>query len=684
MGNRFLNAILTLAATNICAWGQSTSWQDLRMPSDGYVSALEHSGSALFAGMGSGRIFRSTNDGLTWTKVAGMGTAPVRKFLFQDSVYLAASGDLVDRGMIDCQLPVSCIDPASLGGLYTSTDQGKSWATGSLRAVTALASDGHDLYAATLAGWFRSTDYGRQWKPLVPSLLPGANLGAFGTVAVHGMEYLGGKLYVRTSYDLFQGTFKGDTVFLTASLAGVGSLAAMPPYLFASTPGQLKRTQDGIHWEAIANQEFPILSVSGKKLLGVTADLAGIRESSDSGKTWLTLPVPPRNAFSLCAHGSFLFEGFQAEGVSVLRNRGGAWEASGPGLYDFWVTGMILDRGAPLALVEGIGLLQGSGSDAPTWRKTLGNSWSGAMLAGAEGDAIYLDGYSLWASRAGKPEAWDSLAACPKCQAVVAGKGWQAAFLSDNSILLCETGNKCVTLPRDRLPQAFDVWPIGTRLVNGFRSGAAHGDTLMVALDSLYRSSDRGRTWSLLGPLPGYEPVLGYGSGIWRLAFGKTVVRGDLSAPSGILSSSHDGGLTWQQDHPDDLNPIAKVMAFRYGETYLGTPTGVYLFRDGATAWQKLGSGPSEFNVLSLAVEGNQLVAGLASGEVLGWKLETVGIRAEGRGPSAKSRPQTGLQISRQKGLIQSGGIPLSGAWRRLDGRFADWTPGLAKKSISP
>lgn len=653
---------LTIGAVKICLWCQTSTWQDLRLPSNGTVTALEHSGNSLFVGMSSGRIFRSSDDGITWQMVNGVGSAPIRKFLFHDSVYLAASGTMLGRPykFEGCPLgPTLCSDPASYGGLYRSIDSGKSWINRGPTGITALTSNGNNLFAAGRE-FYLSLNYGQNWNPLKISH------GKVGSISIDEipvntleMSWLGGKLYVSTKMGLFQGTLQGDSLHFVTSLEPALSMVTMPPFIFASTQGKVQRSTDGIHWDILTTQEFQFLYASGRKLFGITGGTRGALESDDSGKTWRAYSTPIRNATSFCVNGQSLFEGNEGYAVTVLRNRTGTWVAGGPGLYDFGVTGCILRKGAPI-VSNWTGILQGSDAKAPIWTDAGGNGnvHVSGRLAYVDGEVYCLGNQYLWILRAGKPEIWDSLGNCINCQGWIVGSGFQIAFKSDNSILLCQVSDSCVTLPRNDFPLPQIKLPGHPEFgfSNMYRSGATHGDTLIVALDSLYRSTNRGHTWTKLGPLPGITIRLAYGSGAWHML---ALKRGNLDNFTSLFTSQ-DGGQSWLQDHPEGIYPTVNAMCFRDGETYLGTTEGVYLFRNGANAWLKLGTGPSEFNVTSLAVEDNQLLAGLASGQVYGWQLAPVSIRNSGRGDVIKTRKKAEPWPS----LVES-----RAGWHSLDGR---------------
>jgi hypothetical protein len=126
------------------------------------VYSLAIKGSKLFAGTSNG-IFVSTNDGDSWIQLDfSPNNGDVRCLLVVDSTIFAGT----DAGELG-----SLRD--SLGGVFRSTDDGITWTpintglrnNGADKRVYALARIGSTLFAGTwLSGIFTSTDYGNSWS----------------------------------------------------------------------------------------------------------------------------------------------------------------------------------------------------------------------------------------------------------------------------------------------------------------------------------------------------------------------------------------------------------------------------------------------------------------------------------------------------------------------------------------
>src|SRR5262249_26726449 len=115
----------------------------------------------------NGRVFRSTDGGMTWTS-SGAGLPG------------AVLGGDVAIVAVDPSSPGTIYAGMSRAGIFKSTDGGSSWrgvnAGFDAGAVRALAMDPADpaiLYAGVeILGLFRSTDHGRSWEPVVAADLP--------------------------------------------------------------------------------------------------------------------------------------------------------------------------------------------------------------------------------------------------------------------------------------------------------------------------------------------------------------------------------------------------------------------------------------------------------------------------------------------------------------------------------
>lgn len=134
------------------------SHQCLAINSSGHIFAGFSPGG--FERPTTGGIFRSTDNGATWTEISnGLMNLPILSLVINSQGHIfAGSGDI--------QNP-----PPSDAAIFRSTDNGESWVklnTGSIqRNVYALAINSNgDIFAGTGNGLLRSTDNGESWIEL--------------------------------------------------------------------------------------------------------------------------------------------------------------------------------------------------------------------------------------------------------------------------------------------------------------------------------------------------------------------------------------------------------------------------------------------------------------------------------------------------------------------------------------
>lgn len=191
------------------------SWSARGLP-DASVYCFARVGTYLFAGAGGKGVFRSPNDGWTWTQTS------------------AGLSGLVVYGLVAVETKLYA---GTFGqGVFISIDDGASWsrtsAAFSSANVYSLVVSGPYLYAGTTNGVIRSSDYGITWQHM--------SSGQFN----YFISTLAGEptnLFVGArDSGVFHSTDAGMTWtdFNSGLLSkAVWSLAASDRYLFAGTAG---------------------------------------------------------------------------------------------------------------------------------------------------------------------------------------------------------------------------------------------------------------------------------------------------------------------------------------------------------------------------------------------------------------------------------------------------------------
>ena len=140
----------------VAASAPAATWMSVG-PSPAHVSALgldPAQPATLYAGTTGGAVFRSTDDGVTWQRLAPTGDFPIRDIAVIGQLVLASS----DAGTND-----------GVGGVFRSVDGGASWAfagptagitNGIVRPVAIDPANPSVMLAGTNGGLFRSADGG--------------------------------------------------------------------------------------------------------------------------------------------------------------------------------------------------------------------------------------------------------------------------------------------------------------------------------------------------------------------------------------------------------------------------------------------------------------------------------------------------------------------------------------------
>ncbi len=248
------NGTPVMNATASVAMTVTIQWKPTARIEGGWIPAMLTNGSNVYAGTLGGGIYRSNNQGLTWT---------------------AFNTGLADLNINDLAAIGTTLFAGTYQGAFRSTD-GQNWAAIGLAGifVKAFAVRNTTLFAGTGDGVYSSTDNGQSWTKVSAGLPQNLNIRALLTV--------GSNLFIGTG---------GNGVFLS--------------------------TNDGQSW-TIVNTGLPpnayvsSLGVGGMTLFAGTFD-NGLYRSTDNGQTWVELPglsladQPNRTVQSIFVLGASIF-----------------------------------------------------------------------------------------------------------------------------------------------------------------------------------------------------------------------------------------------------------------------------------------------------------------------------------------------------------------------------------------
>ena len=280
----------------------SSQW--LQAGLDGYyIRTVTFSGSNIFAGTSGDGMFRSTNNGTSWS--------------------------VMNSGLVGLEFPAFAISGTNLyagtegSGVFLSTNNGASWsalAPLTNQNVFALAVSGNDLYAGVDGGGvFRSTNNGASWT----NSTTGMTNSRITSLAIIGTN-------------LFAGTFGGGVFLSTnngtswqAVINGLTNLdvwtlnvnPAVPLNLYAGTGnGAFYTTNNGTSWITINNgltdTYVHSFAFSGSTMFAAT-DMEGVFRSTNNGASWTAMNEGLTNTtvWVLTASGSNLYAGTNGSGV---------------------------------------------------------------------------------------------------------------------------------------------------------------------------------------------------------------------------------------------------------------------------------------------------------------------------------------------------------------------------------
>ncbi len=240
----------------------------------------------------------------------------------------------------------------SLGGVYRSTDNGSSWSqvnSGLTNTdVTALKFSGSNLFAGTsFGGIFRSTDYGSNWV----EVNNGLSVLFINTLASSGSNIFAGARYSVTGGGVFLSNNNGNNwTYIGLTDYEVYSLAVLGSNLFAGTDsGVFVTTNNGGNWSAVnsglTEDNIYALTFSNNTLYAGTS--AGVFISNDNGANWTDISsatLSDKIVYSIAVHQVNIIAGTGGYGIYVSTNNGITWEESDDGLPNSFTDVHVLEK----------------------------------------------------------------------------------------------------------------------------------------------------------------------------------------------------------------------------------------------------------------------------------------------------------------------------------------------------
>lgn len=552
------------------------------------VAAAPSRPSTLYAGLSSGRVFRSADGGRTWVRVSAFSS---------EHVFI----DLV----VDPLLPAR-VFAATSEGLFRSTDGAATWVRiepdlDELSVIPALALAVHPRRPAILLASFthsgalyRSTDRGLHWtrngnwptdvrfiEP-VPAEPDTFWLGSWTQRLWRTRD--GGQTWTAASRGIpRQGRIEALAVDPRTSRTAYATVFVPQTNVF----GLYKTTNGGDSWRLIRSSLPLKLTVDAQGVVYAVFEDENLYRSLNGGATWARVGTGLRSKIAdLEPTRPGLLAGTGA-GVFQSTDRAATWRGLNQGLSELSVAGLAVDDQNPPRLYAGDPL-------AGVYKTAnRGESW----LALGHPDPQNPIPWELpLAVSPADPEGVYAGVTGAVAKSTNGGRRWEV-----HGGLVCVVTSRLLIDPRE---------PSTLYASGGFFTS---GCGLQPDACILWRSLDAGESWECVreglpgsagGGLLGIDPLT---SDVYAVA-----------APRDLWKST-DRGNTWSLVHPD-LNPTSALVASARtaGTYYVGRQGAVGRSRDSGQSWIFFSIGlPEQSPVRVLALDptdGDVLYAGVDEG----------------------------------------------------------------------
>ncbi len=534
-----------------------------------------NSSTVLASGLTQG-IFRSTDNGLSWSKAdSGMWDVQITSLGVYNQIFFAGASDgsniLVFRSSdngttweqvntispsegITCFAAMDTVLFAGTygDGVYLSTDAGFHWRkptnSGLQHSILEMVTAGSDLFAGTYGGGvYESTDDGESWTELT---IPNYN------TYVGSLFFHNGKLCMVSGNNLFNSTDYGSSWNLVNSnlpMTFDGAVISGGSALYLGCDhGVYMSTDDGITWNGIGLSDAIVEAIetySGNLLTG-TRDL-GLFTSQDNGASWLqTGAVNNMMVQALISVDSTLIVGDGAQdGVFISRDNGISYREyhnlNHSTVMCMEMYGTDIYAGTEPADTSGGGVFKSS---------DYGKTWQRLGLKNQIVSAVAMSGSYLFAASA-------------------------------TGIFRTSNGGS--------------TWSVtGTALPNSSQSSLVVSNSSVFAgtTGGIFKTSDNGTTWASGG-------------------LGDTAVFALISTGTALLAGTQYGVF---RNVPPDTNwypagfadTTVSFLVANDSMTFAGTGNGIFVSKSNGTKWAPIGDGLDNLSVSTFAIGTDYLFAG--------------------------------------------------------------------------
>jgi photosystem II stability/assembly factor-like uncharacterized protein len=584
--------VLFLAATVAAPSAKSQTWKPLG-PDGGDVRTLTGDPTRpnfVYLGTTDGHVFGSEDGGRRWQLLGLAGAA-------RNAIVTAILVDPRDSDLLFASIWTR-EKQGEGGGIYRSTDRGRSWHPAGLvghavRAFVAAPSDPDTLVAGALDGVFRSRDAGKNWEMITPANDP--ELRNFDSLAIDPQDP---EIIYAGTFHLPWKTVDGgrDWAAIHEGMiddSDVLSLAvnpSNPEQVFASACSGIYRSDDaGAHWKRM--QGMPD---SSKRTLVIRFDPGetntlyagttdGLWKSTEGGARWRRVSpsnwvvnalavLPAANAPKPDEHTApeqsyaHVLIGTEQQGVMVSDGTADNFEPANEGFDHRRVVSLVVDRENPARL----GAVLANASDAVVVSDDAGETWAslGSGLAPASVRRLFST-----------PAGWYAAVGSGGLMRldIKSGRWVREGLVTEGTVSTASAATHSVA-PRAK-PAAMSMFSF---VVNDL----TFSDVAWFAAteEGLFKSSDAGKSWSQLSfsslPLP-VDSV--------RVSPDGAKIR--IVSSHGMVFSN-DAGRSWQwHDLPLDSYGALRLEIADETTLLATSPSGLYISRDDGATWSKAQSG---------------------------------------------------------------------------------------------
>lgn len=597
-------------------------WIQTNGPFGGNVQAIAFwNGSMGFAGLYGG-LYRTTDGGRSWTSSsAGITELNINAIGFRGTNAFVGTGGR---------------------GLFRSEDSGRSWSSvntlGKNYSVAAITTIEPYAFAGGSDGVFRSTDDGRTWQSMSEGLVGGQ---------VSSLTKNVNTLFAGTFHN---GVYRSTDAGVSWTSMGIGltnlevHALIYKKRLFAGTrAGVFISTDDGSSWTSAGiDGNLPIIALGyvNDDVYASTED-GRLMRTTDAGVSWndVATQLPNKVVRAISSRGSELFVGTYGGGLYRKPHPSADWIISNEGLTAASVLSLATNGSHWWAGTEGAGLFL-STTKGDTWTQT------DATLRSISGDAMYvydimeLDGKLLAATGAGiyrstnDGGSWARAYTGPsgtQCFSFEVANGkWYAATDTYGVVVSSDMGETWVETNAGMDARSI----LALHVYEGDMFAGTSGS-------GVFRSTDGGGSWTPASSGLSNQVITGFGScGAYLYAIGWT----------GPVFRSSDHGVSWTQVS-DPLIPLFLMspgaMVSAGSDLFVAHFGRVHYSPDCGESWFDVSQGLiGEFNN-AIALDDSLLIVGNSATGV--WKrplkemLGTVAVEADNL-PSSQSSTCTPSQ----------------------------------------